>query len=152
MSDKPQVINTLRTKAAELDAHIAKLERALEQAKADLAHLNASIMLFEAPPEGTEFPMHFNLGRLYKVREIGKLCQEALASGPKSTRELAVYALEAKGLDASDKHLRTSVQLRIVHAMRMQELRGKVGRMGKRGSAIVWTLEPVFCPRSFHNG
>lgn len=38
---EPQVINTLRTKAAELESHIAKLERALAQAKTDLAHINA---------------------------------------------------------------------------------------------------------------
>jgi hypothetical protein len=38
MSD-PQVINTLRTKARELEAHVTKLERALVQAKIDLSHM-----------------------------------------------------------------------------------------------------------------
>lgn len=142
MSDTPQVINTLRTKAEELSAHIKRLERALQQAKADLAHINASVMLFEAPSEGSEFPLHFNLGRLYRVREIGKLCQEALATGPKDTRELALHAIRAKGFDETDKHLRASIQLRIVNAMRMQEKRGKVLRVGKRSGAIVWGLLP----------
>lgn len=137
MSD-PQVINTLRTKAGELDAHIAKLERALEQAKVDLAHINAAIMLFEAPPAGTAFPMHFNLGRLFKGRELGQLCREALAEGPRSTRELAEYVIQAKGLDATDKHLRTSIQLRVVNAMRMAEKRGKAARVGKRGNVLIW--------------
>jgi hypothetical protein len=141
MSDTPQVINTLRTKAGELEAHIAKLERALAQARADLAHINASIMLFEAPPAGTEFPLHFNLGRLFKGRELGQICREALAQGPPSTGELAEYVIRAKGLDEGDKHLRTSIALRIVNAMRMAEKRGKAGRVGKRGSAIVWCGE-----------
>lgn len=141
MSDTPQVINTLRAKAADLDVHITKLERALTQAKVDLAHINASIMLFEAPPAGSEFPMHFNLGRLFRARELGTLCREILASsGPLSTREIAEQVIRIKGLDQDDKHLRTSVSLRVVQTMSMNEKRGKVARVGKKGSAIVWGL------------
>lgn len=143
MSDTPQVTNTLRTKAGELEAHIAKLERALEQAKADLAHINASIRLFEAPEYGEQFPIHFNLGRLYRVRELGKLVQEALATGPHDTRELALYALRAKGFDETDRHLRKTVGLRIVQALRMQEKRGKVERVGKNGMVLVWAKRPA---------
>ena len=139
MSD-PQVINTLRTKAAGLAKNIRKLERALEQAKVDQAHINASVRLFEAPEHGEQFPLHFSLGRLYQVREVGKLCQEALATGPMDTRELALYAMRAKGLDDTDKHLRSSVALRIVHALRLQEKRGKVQRVGKSGNATVWRM------------
>jgi len=137
MSD-PQVINTLRTKAGELEAYIAKLERATEQARADLAHINASIMLFEAPASGTEFPLRFNLGRLFKGRELGELCTAALADGPKDTRQLAEYVIQAKGLDAGDKHLRTSIQLRVVNAMRMREKRGAVRREGRRLHTLIW--------------
>ena len=140
MTDTPQVINTLRTKAGELEAHIAKLERALQQAKVDLAHINASIMLFEAPAAGELHPMHFNLGRLFKGRELGQLCREALTDGPKDTRELAAYVIRAKGLDETDKHLRTSISLRVVNAMRMAEKRGKMARVGKRRQSIVWRL------------
>ena len=138
MSDTPQVINTLRTKADELRAYILKLEKALHQAHVDLAHINASITLFEAPPAGTQFPLRFNLGRLFKGRELGKLCREALAQRPHSTRELAEYVIAAKGLDASDKHFRYSVALRVVNAMRMAEKRGQVQRVGMSGNAIVW--------------
>jgi len=148
MSDSPQVINTLRTKAAELEAYIRKLERAINQAKHDLAHINASILLFEAPPAGTQFPLHFNLGRLFKGRELGQLCRDKLAQGDSSTRELAEYVIEAKGLDVTDKHLRNSVALRVVNAMRMAEKRGKVERVGKLASAIVWkTHETASLPK-----
>lgn len=146
MSNEPQVIHTLRTKASELERHIAKLERALEQAKVDLAHINASIMLFEAPKAGEQFPLHFNLGRLFKGRELGQLCREALAGGPKDTRELAAYIIRAKGLDDADKHLRTSIQLRVVNAMRMAEKRGKARRIGKAASAIIWAGPPPELP------
>jgi len=137
MSD-PQVINTLRTKAERLANLIAKLEQDVEQARADLAHVNATIHLFEAPEDGSQFPMHYNLDRLFRRREIGELCHEALASGPKDTRELARWIVEAKGFPSPDKHLRTAVAYRIVQALRMQEKRGGVRRMGKRGTAIIW--------------
>jgi hypothetical protein len=38
--------------------------------------------------------------------------------------------------------LRSSVALRIVNALRMQEKRGKVQRVGKSGNAIVWRMAP----------
>ena len=135
---EPQVIHTLRTKARELEAHIAKLDKAALQARADLAHINASITLFEAPAAGEQFPMHFNLGRLFKGRELGQLCNAALADGPKDTRQLAEYVILEKGLDVGDKTLRTSIQLRVVNAMRMREKRGMAERVGKHATAIIW--------------
>jgi hypothetical protein len=98
--------------------------------------------LFEAPNADALFPMHYNLDRLFKRREIGDLCVEALADGQRSTRELAEWIIDRKGFPAPDRHLRTSVTYRIVQALRMQERRG--GRImrtpKKQGSAIVWAL------------
>lgn len=143
MSDTPQVINTLRTKAARLESYIGKLERDLAQARADLSHVNATIRLFEAPQEGEAFPSHMNLDRLFKRREIGALCAEALKDGPQSTRDLAAFIIRRRGWDDTDRHLRTSIALRIVQALRMQEKRGRMDRAGKRGNAIVWSLPQV---------
>ncbi|HWB46275.1 MAG TPA: hypothetical protein VG900_12600 [Hyphomicrobiaceae bacterium] len=135
----PQVVNTLRAKAENLQGYIAKLEADLEQARADLSHVVATLHLFEAPDADTPFPMHYNLDRLFKRREIGELCHKALADGPKSTRELADWIIAAKGFPAGDRHLRTSVAYRVVQALRMQEKRGgRVTRAGKLGGALVW--------------
>lgn len=137
----PQVINTLRAKAENLAGYIAKLEADLEQARADLSHVNATIHLFEAPDADTPFPMHYNLDRLFRRREIGELCHKALADGPKSTRELAAWIIDAKGFPSADKHLRSAVAYRIVQALRMQEKRGmSVRRVGRVGNAILWSL------------
>lgn len=136
---EPQVINTLTTKAEALQGFIGKLEADLEQARADLAHVVATIRLFEAPQDGEAFPSHMNLDRMFRRREIGNLCHEALQDGPKDTRELALYIIRKKGFDERDRHLRSSVALRIVQALRMQEKRrGPIRREGKRGNAIVW--------------
>ena len=82
--------------------------------------------------------MHYNLDRLFKRQEIGKLCHEALASGPLDTRQLAEWIIEAKGFPGADRHLKTSVAYRIVQALRMQEKRGGIRRVGKNGNAIIW--------------
>lgn len=137
MSD-PQVINTLRTKAENLQGYIAKLEADLEQARADLSHVIATLHLFEAPNADTLYPMHYNLDRLFKRREIGELCHEALASGPMDTRQLAEWIIAKKGFPGADRHLRTSVAYRIVQALRMQEKRGTIERLGKTQAAIIW--------------
>jgi hypothetical protein len=139
---EPQVITTLTTKAEMLASLIGKLEVDLEQARADLAHVVATVRLFEAPQDGEAFPSHMNLDRLFRRQEIGKLCHQALADGPKDTRELALYIIRQKGFDERDRHLRTSVALRIVQALRMQEHRGmRIRRAGKRGTAIIWELD-----------
>lgn len=138
MSDTPQVINTLQSKATELAAYIRKLETAIGQARADLAHVNASIRLFQAPSPGTIAPVRMNIGLLLKSKELGRLCREAIATGPKSTREIAVHVITDKGLDVDDKHLLSAVALRVVNTMRQAEKRGKVQRVGKVGTTIVW--------------
>jgi hypothetical protein len=100
------------------------------------------MMLFEAPKPGEQFPVHFNLGMLFRGRELGQMCNAALASGPKDTRELAAYVIREKGLDLDDKPLRISIQLRIVNAMSMREKRGTAARTGKRRGALVWSNTP----------
>lgn len=146
MSD-PQVINTLRAKAENLSGYIAKLEVDIDQARADLAHVVATLHLFEAPGADTPFPMHYNLDRLFKRREIGELCHKALVEGPLDTRQLAVAVIRAKGFDEGDRHLRTAIAYRIVQALRMQEKRGgKVRRGGKTGNAIRWQLAVEVAP------
>jgi hypothetical protein len=141
MGDVPQVINTLRGKAAALERLIGKLEADLAQVRADLSHVNATIRLFEAPQSGEAFPTHMNLDRLFRRRELANLCKTALGGGPLSTRELALAVIRAKGFDEDDRHLRTTIAYRIVQALRMQEKRaGDVQRQGKSGNVIVWKV------------
>ncbi len=142
MSD-PQVINTLRAKADNLQGYIVKLERDLEQARSDLSHVTATMHLFEAPRDGESFPMHYDIHRLFKPREISALCHQALAEGPLDTRQLAEWVIAHKGFPGADRHLRTSIAYKIVQALRMQEKRnGPVKRDGKSAGAVVWRLVP----------
>ena len=70
---------------------IAQLsERLLREAEHDLAHINASLRLFEATGEAADLPPYVDLNRVLRRGETTKICMEALAKeGPLDTRQLA---------------------------------------------------------------
>src|SRR4029079_17717919 len=67
-------------------------------------------------PKG--FPAYVDVHRLFTRREPIELCKEALAKGPMTTRQLALYVMQRKGLDLGDKVLAKSIGLRLIHALR----------------------------------
>ena len=98
-------VTTLRSKRAEILASIAQYEKRIAQARADLSHVNACIALFEATGEPSDINPYVDTHRLFARGEMMRLCKDGLASGPKSTKELALYVMAAKGLDTGDKVL-----------------------------------------------
>jgi hypothetical protein len=68
--------------------------------------------------------------RLFAHREASTLCKQALAEGPKDTRELALNVRHAKGLNTGDKVLARAISYRLIHMLRKQRLRGVSWRMG----------------------
>ena len=69
-----------------------------------------------------------------------RLCKEALASGPKTTKELAIIVMAAKGLDTGDKVLARAMATRMIHALRQQWQRGHLDGEGKVKGARIWAL------------
>lgn len=135
----PQVINTLRTKAERIAAHIVSLEAEINQARASLAHVNATIVLFEAPDAQSKQPALMDLNRLFKRREVTTLCKEALADGPMNTRELALWIIRNKGFDENDRHIKKAVAFRVVQSLSLQEKRGgPIKRVGKNANVVIW--------------
>lgn len=123
----PQIVNTLRRKRDAIEQAIANYEKKIEAAKLDLAHVNATLRLFESPDERTEFPVYVDTLRLFRRGEIVSICKKALAEeGPLDTRELALRVIRHKRLDEADTVLRTSITYRIVHALRSQWKRGRI--------------------------
>lgn len=128
-------------KRDEIERAIANYERQLEAARYDLAHVNATIRLFESPEARTEFPVYVDTHRLFRRGELVAICKKALTGeGSLDTRELALRVVRAKGLDEGDTVLRTSITYRIVQAMRLQSKRGKVATPGKRGGIRLWRI------------
>ena len=135
----PQVLNTLNAKRQDIEGYIADMERRIEEARSDLAHVLATIRLF-AGEDGERVTAYMNLTRLFPRNELPKLAREALEARPDGTdtRAIALHVIEAKGLDASDRHLRKAIAYKVVQVLRRQEKRGEVSRAGKQAGAVVW--------------
>ena len=136
-----QTLVVLRNKRYEIERVILNYEKQLEAARRDLAHVNATLRMFESPEARTEFPVYVDTLRLFKRGELATICKNALAEeGPLTTRDLALRVVRAKGLDEGDTVLRQSITYRIVQAMRLQWKRGKVQSPEKRGGIRVWAM------------
>ena len=136
--EQPQVINTLSEKKREIEAHIGSLEQDLDQARRDLSAILATIKVFSG--EGIVPTAYMNLSKIFPRFELPKLCKAALeaAQGPISTRELAGYIIQSKGLDRDDKHLRKAIAYKVVQHMRRLEREKRITRIGKAGTAVIW--------------
>lgn len=136
-----RTVTTLRRKRDEIKAAIRAYEKKLEQAKIDLAHVNAAIRLFEVDGDPKEAPAYVDVHRLFGRFEKWQLCAVALAKhGDLSTQELAQHVIAAKGLDGRDKVLARTIAFQLVQSLRMQAMRGRVVMTGKSRGVCVWRL------------
>ena len=138
---EPIAVLALRKKRDEISGVIAHYERLLREAQHDLAHVNASLRLFEATGEAADLPPYVDLNRVLKRGETTKICMDALAAeGQLDTRQLALRIIRAKGLTESDKVLAQSIALRVVQTLRMRARRNKVDCVTKTKGVCVWRI------------
>ena len=136
-----RTVTTLARKRAQIAASIKLYERQLAQARSDLAHVEATIRIFDASGKPSDIARYVDGYRLFKRGEPWAICSEALAKrGPLDTRELAFALMAAKGMDTGDAVLAKGLTNRLIHSLRMQEHRGRVKRDGKRKGVTVWRL------------
>ena len=135
-----RTVTTLTSKRLEIEAAIANYEKRLGQARADLSHVNACIAIFEASGEPSDTAPYIDTHRMFARGEPMALCREALASGPKTTKELALHVMAAKGLDTGDNVLAHAMATRLIHALRQQWRRGLISGEGKVKGARVWAM------------
>jgi hypothetical protein len=140
---EPQIVNTLRSKRDELERIIESYDKAIEAARVDLSHVNATLQLFERNGAPRDYPSRMSIIRVFRRGEIFAICKTALEQAPKGmdTRELALAVLRAKGMDEGDAVLRKAVAYSIINVMRQQFRRGRVSDYGTRGGVRVWTTE-----------
>jgi len=142
MADR-HVLTALRSKQAEIETYIQRIEKQLAAARHDLAHVNATIRLFEVNGETTQFPVYIQLKRMFAKGELPRLCREAIEASPErqlDTRQLAQAVMVAKGWDATDKALAVSVAARIIHVLSAAARTGKFRKAGRRGGVNVWAV------------
>src|SRR5271165_5996136 len=135
-----RTVTTLRSKRAEILSSISLYEKRLAQARADLAHVTACIAIFEASGEGEELSSYVDTHRMFARGEMIRLCKEVLASGPRTTKELALHVMAAKGLDTGDKVLAHAMAQRMIRALRQQWRRGQLKDGGRVRGARVWAI------------
>lgn len=131
----------LRKKRDQIRDAVAAYEMRLREAQADLAHVNATLRLFEASGDPADFPSYVDLNRVLRRGETTSICMAALeAEGPLDTRELTLRVMRAKGLEEGDKVLAQALALRIVQTLRMRAKRGKVDGTERRKGVCVWRI------------
>jgi len=135
-----RTVTTLIKKRDEIRASIRMYEKKIAQARADLAHITAVMQLFEVSGRAQDLARYADSYRLFSRGEPWAICAKALASGPRTTKELALELIKAKGLDQRDGVLAKTIGHRLIHSLRMQEQRGKVRRDGKRHGVSIWRL------------
>src|SRR5690606_30507036 len=125
----PQILTTLKSKREQIEKHLKTLERHVAQARHDLAHVNATIRLFEVDGKRLQFPAYVSFRSIFKKGEIFGLCKEALAASEDSTgdtRQIAAYIIAKKGWDASDRVLAVSVSHSVVTTLGERFRRGLI--------------------------
>lgn len=117
------------------------MERRLKNARHDLAHLQATLRLFNLKDADT-LPVYMGLRRIFTHGEITRLALGALRAAPDGldTRELALAVMSAKGLDTEDRVFRVSLAQSIVTLLGRLELKRVVRCDGKRRGVKLWRV------------
>src|SRR5882757_10828765 len=108
------VIGALRNKRAELAGMLRQLEQQLVQQRANLAHVDATMRLFDPDirPKDIRPKTPRTRNAWYRTGECMRLIYDELreATQPVTTRELAERIMRVKAIPAADDHQRELVQ------------------------------------------
>jgi hypothetical protein len=139
----PHVISALREKRAIVSGLIEKLERKLEQHRADLTHIDGVLRLFQPDRDPGEIKpkRSYRRTRYFAKGELSRLVLEALrdAGRPLSADDIAGQVITAKGFDAADSTLRAAIRDQALTALRAFRKRGAGEQIGL-GRGARWKL------------
>src|SRR6266850_7306029 len=140
----PHVISALREKRAIVAGLIEKLERKLEQHRADLTYIDGVLRLFQPDRDPDEIKpkrTYARRTRYFARNELARLCMDALRDtrGLITTDEMAARVIAAKGFEAADSTLRTAIRDQLLTVLRAARKRGTVEQMGL-GRGVRWKL------------
>ena len=140
----PHVISALREKRALVSGLIEKLERKLEQHRADLTHIDGVLRLFQPEHDPASIKpkrTYARRTRYFARNELSRLCMDALRSADdaRTTDAIAGQIIEAKGFDAGDAALRKSIGEQCLALLRSFRKRGTVEQIGL-GRGVRWKV------------
>jgi hypothetical protein len=141
----PHVISALREKRALVAGLIEKLERKLEQRRADLTHIDGVLRLFQPDRDPGEIKakrIYIRRTRYFARNELSRLCMDALRAADGAlltTDDIAGQIIEAKGFDAVDAALRKAIGDQVLAILRSFRKRGMIEQIGL-GRGVKWKL------------
>jgi uncharacterized coiled-coil protein SlyX len=115
------IIGALRTKRAELSGTLRQLEQQLAQQRANLAHLDATMRLFdpEIRPKDIRPGQQRARNAWFRPGECLRLTYDELrdATQPATTRELAERIMRLKAMPMTDDRCRELVQKTLLSSL-----------------------------------
>jgi hypothetical protein len=141
----PHVISALREKRALVAGLIEKLERKLEQHRADLTHIDGVLRLFQPDRDPGDIKpkrTYARRTRYFARNELSRLCMDALRGADSSlltTDVIASWIIKAKGFDAADGVLRKAISEQVLGTLRSFRKRGTVEQIGL-GRGVRWKM------------
>lgn len=138
---EPHVMSALREKRAELGGMVSRLEQQLAQHRADLAHLDATMRLFdpEVIPEAIRPRRPHRCNAWFRPGECLRLIHDVLrdAPAPVTTRALAEGIMRLKGIPEADDRTRELIQKTMLGSLnRATETIERVAAAG----AVAWRV------------
>jgi hypothetical protein len=118
---EPHVIGALRNKRAELAGMLRQLEQQLGQQRANLAHVDATMRLFDPDirPNDIRPKQPRERNAWFRPGECLRLIYDELreATQPVTTRELAERIMRVKAIPAADNDRRERVQKTLLSSL-----------------------------------
>jgi hypothetical protein len=135
------VVSALRNKRAELAGTVRQLEQQLAQQVANLAHLDATMRLFDPDirPQEIRPKQQRARGAWFRQGECLRLIYDQLRDAPRpvATRELAERIMRTKAIPAGDDHRRELIQKTVLGSLnRAKETIARVETAG----IVSWRL------------
>jgi hypothetical protein len=130
----PHIIAALSRKRIEISRAIADLERQVTVQRALLAHVDATLMIFDPDMKLEAVPsrrLAQTIGR-FATGDISGACMAAIreADGLVRSRDIALRLMGSYGMDAKDSKLRREVQASVRNALMGYRRRGVLESVG----------------------
>jgi hypothetical protein len=128
----------------ELAGIVAELDRELDRRRADLTHVDGTLLLMRANLDPTTIPPKrpYRRSRYFSRNELWRLSMNTLrlAKGePLTSEEITIRIMTAKKLDARDESLLAAVRVQVGSALKRLHRRQIAAPSGK-GRSATWRL------------
>ncbi len=140
---EPHVLSALKAKRAEIAGLIEHYQQAINQARADLIHIDATLRIFGYADDPGAIPAkHAVTANLFGRGELQRTIFDLLRAAPDgmTCAALSEAIIVRKGWKTGDKVLRVSLSNKVGTVLLKQSRRGNVTAEKPDGRENVWRL------------